>query len=212
MPAPAPQAYPQPVYAPPGYPQTGYPQGSYGVPLRPNPVAPNGMPLASFGDRLLAWLIDSAVLVGVNLVLAIPAVIGIVAVVASAVSSVQTDPVTGEVTDSPSPGLLVGPVLLIEFAWMLLAVVAAYVYHVEMFGKTGVTWGKRAMKLRLIRADDPSAPITRGVLAKRWAVQNLVGIVVPFFAWIDGLWQLWDKPYQQCLHDKAAPTMVVKVG
>jgi hypothetical protein len=28
---------------------------------------------------------------------------------------------------------------------------------------------------------------------------------------VDGLWQLWDKPFQQCLHDKAAGTVVVKL-
>ncbi|WP_426509365.1 RDD family protein [Dactylosporangium sp. McL0621] len=81
-----------------------------------------------------------------------------------------------------------------------------------LFGRTGVTWGKRAMKLQLIRLDDLAAPVDRGVLAKRWATQSLVGAVVPFFSWVDGLWQLWDKPYQQCLRDKAAGTIVVKVG
>jgi hypothetical protein len=29
---------------------------------------------------------------------------------------------------------------------------------------------------------------------------------------IDGFWQLWDKPFQQTLHDKAAQTVVVKVS
>jgi len=28
---------------------------------------------------------------------------------------------------------------------------------------------------------------------------------------VDGLWQLWDKPFQQCLHDKAAGTVGVKL-
>ncbi|MEU3454082.1 hypothetical protein ABZ671_10820 [Micromonospora sp. NPDC006766] len=28
----------------------------------------------------------------------------------------------------------------------------------------------------------------------------------------DGFWQLWDKPWQQCLHDKFAGTVVVKVA
>ena len=42
--------------------------------------------------------------------------------------------------------------------------------------------------------------------------QHIVGAVVPFLSWLDGLWQLWDKPYQQCLHDKVAQTVVVKVN
>ncbi|WP_432834010.1 RDD family protein [Dactylosporangium sp. CA-092794] len=176
------------------------------------PLAPNGMPLAGFGDRLLAFLIDGAVLFGVGLVLAIPTVIGMVAVFAGAASSLDTDPVTGEVTGSPNVGLFFGVPLLIEFGYLLVMLAAGYIYHVEMFRRTGITWGKRAMKLLLIRADDPAAPINRGVLVKRWAVQNLGGFVIPFFSYLDGLWQLWDKPYQQCLHDKAAGTIVVKAG
>ena len=34
---------------------------------------------------------------------------------------------------------------------------------------------------------------------------------MPFFSYLDGLWQLWDKPFLQTLHDKAAQTVVVKV-
>ncbi|MER7273564.1 RDD family protein [Dactylosporangium sp. NPDC000244] len=169
------------------------------------PRAPNGMPLANFGDRLVAVLIDGAVLVGVALVLAIPMFIAIFAVIAGATAAASS-------TETPNAGLLFGLPLLIELLYLVLVLAAGYVYHVEMFRRTGVTWGKRAMKLQLIRADDPSAPIGRGVLARRWATQSLVGAVVPFFSWIDGLWQLWDKPYQQCLHDKAAGTIVVKVG
>jgi uncharacterized RDD family membrane protein YckC len=162
------------------------------------------MPLANFGDRLLALLIDSAVLFGVGLVLAIPTFIGMFAAIAGAASA--------SANNNSSAGLLFGLPLLIELGYVLLIFIAQYVYHVEMFGKTGVTWGKRAMKLQLIRTDNPGAPMDRGVLAKRWAVQSLAGAVVPFFNWVDGLWQLWDKPYQQCLHDKAAGTIVVKVG
>jgi hypothetical protein len=34
----------------------------------------------------------------------------------------------------------------------------------------------------------------------------------PLAGFGDGLWQLWDKPWQQCLHDKFAGTVVVKVS
>ncbi|WP_433054942.1 RDD family protein [Dactylosporangium sp. CS-033363] len=165
------------------------------------------MPLANFGDRLLALLIDSAVLFGVGMVLAIPVFIAIFAIIAGAATTASAS--NG---DGPAPALVLGVPLLLELLLVLLIFVAAYVYHVEMFGKTGVTWGKRAMKLQILRLDSPGAPIDRGVLAKRWATQSLVGVVVPFWSWIDGLWQLWDKPYQQCLHDKAAGTIVVKAG
>ncbi|MFI5905928.1 RDD family protein [Dactylosporangium sp. NPDC051541] len=175
------------------------------MPALPVPRAPNGMPLASFGDRFLALLIDAAVLTGVALVLAIPTFIGMFLVIAASVP-------TSEGGAEPDVSLLIGVPLLIELGYFVLVLALQYVYQVEMFGKTGVTWGKRAMKLHIIRLDDPNRPMDRGTLAKRWATQNVVGLVVPFFSWLDGLWQLWDKPYQQCLHDKAAGTIVVKAG
>ena len=180
---------------------------------QPKPTAPNGAPLADFGDRFLAYLIDLAVAVGVGLVIAVPAVFGIIAVVGAQIASLDVDPETGQTVGEPNFALLLGPVLLIEFGALFLGLVASYLYHVELFpGRRAVTLGKRAMKLRVIRLDDPSAPITRGVAAKRWAMQFLVGSFVPLFSWVDGLWQLWDKPYQQCLHDKVAETVVVKVS
>ena len=40
----------------------------------------------------------------------------------------------------------------------------------------------------------------------------VAGGLIPFFSYVDGLWQLWDKPYLQTLHDKFAQTVVVKVA
>jgi uncharacterized RDD family membrane protein YckC len=86
-----------------------------------------------------------------------------------------------------------------------------YVYYVEMMFRSGQTLGKRAMKLRVVPLD-PAARLTRPVAVRRWLVQFPAGMLVPFFNYLDGLWQLWDKPYQQCLHDKFARTAVVKVS
>ncbi|MET7396401.1 RDD family protein [Dactylosporangium sp. NPDC005572] len=197
-----------PYYGPP----PGYiPQGQYVVP--PPTLAPNGQPLAGFGDRFLAYLIDVAVMFGVVIVLMIPTFIAMFAVIGASVGSIETDPETGEITDGGDLALFFGPLLAIELGFFVLLLVAYYVYYVELFpSRRGVTLGKRAMKLALVRLNDPAAPITRGVAAKRWAMQFGVGSVVPLFSWVDNLWQLWDKPWQQCLHDKVAETVVVKVS
>jgi hypothetical protein len=50
----------------------------------------------------------------------------------------------------------------------------------------------------------PSARLTR--------IMTIKPYLVLFLAIIDGLWQLWDKPYLQTRHDKAAETVVVKVS
>ena len=67
------------------------------------------------------------------------------------------------------------------------------------------------MKIKVVPLA-PGATLTRGMAAKRYLVEFPGGIFVPFFSYVDGLWQLWDKPYQQTLHDKFAQTVVVKVA
>jgi uncharacterized RDD family membrane protein YckC len=211
-------AYPQqPQHNP--YTQPSYPQGAYGVPAQayygppPVPLAPNGQPLAGFGPRLGAYLIDGVVFLVLSMAVMIPAALAMVAWVGSLATQVETDPETGAITSSPDASLFVLPLIIGYLAIIVIMVGLNYVYHVELFpSRRGVTLGKRALGLDLIRLDDPAAPITRGVAGKRWMAQYVGGVVLPFFNWIDGLWQLWDKPFQQCLHDKFAQTVVVKVN
>lgn len=214
-------SYPQPSQHNPYAqgPPPGYPQGAYGVPAQayygppPVPVAPTGQPLAGFGARLGAYLIDAIVFVTLSMLVIVPAIIAMVAWIGSQASQLETDPVTGQLVNEPDPALFVGPIILGYVAIFAVMFGLSYVYYVELFpSRRGVTLGKRALGLALIRLDDPAAPITRGVAAKRWLMQYVVAMFVPFFSWIDGLWQLWDKPFQQCLHDKVAQTVVVKVN
>ena len=60
-------------------------------------------------------------------------------------------------------------------------------------------------------ASHPARALTRQMAFKRYLVQHVATILVPGLNWIDGLWQLWDKPYRQCLHDKFAETVVIKL-
>ncbi|GAB3867916.1 RDD family protein [Dactylosporangium cerinum] len=207
----------QPQHNP--YAQPSYPQNAYGVPAQayygppPVPLAPNGQPLAGFGLRLGAYLIDGAIFFVVSMAVMIPAAFGMVAWVTALAADVETDPETGQIVSSPDVSLFVLPLIIGYAAIFVIMVGLNYVYHVELYpSRRGVTLGKRALGLDLIRLDVPGAPITRGVAGKRWLAQYVGGIVLPFFNWIDGLWQLWDKPFQQCLHDKFAQTVVVKVN
>lgn len=181
---PLPGGYPPPPgFLPPGY-----------AMVRPA-VAPDGRPLAGFGDRFVARLIDGLILGGVALVLAIPLFAVVIALL----------PPSGN-----DDGAFVLAIFGAEAAWFVLILAATYVYEVEMMYRGGQTVGKRVAKIKIIPLQ-PGAPLTRGAAAKRWLVGQIAAAFVPFFQWIDGLWQLWDKPFQQCLHDKAAGTVVVKV-
>jgi uncharacterized RDD family membrane protein YckC len=174
----------------------------------PPPLSPGGAPLADFGNRLLAHLIDVAIITGVALVVSIPAFLVFFFVFApTAVGDVNPDG-----TLPPDFfGRFIAGALLLELGVLLFILAAYYVYSVEMMWRTGQTVGKRVMKLRVVPID-PRLTLTRGMAVKRWAVQFVVGSIVPLFSYLDGLWQLWDKPFLQALHDKAAQTVVIKVS
>jgi uncharacterized RDD family membrane protein YckC len=75
----------------------------------------------------------------------------------------------------------------------------------------GQTLGKRALGTIVVTADSRSK-ISAGAAAARAAVFTLPPIILylgGFFDLLDGLWLLWDQR-RQCLHDKAARTVVVR--
>ncbi|KWV33223.1 RDD family protein [Micromonospora rifamycinica] len=218
---PHPQGYPVPPqpgpYAarPGGYPPPpgpyaglpGYPPPAPGTPPPGFPgMSPRGLPLASFGDRLLALLIDGLVVGAASLVFIVPALI----VFFQMVLPDLTTTADGRPTSDPFTNFLI-PMLVLQGVIFVVAFALSYVYQVEMMFKTGQTIGKRAMKIQVVPLD-PAATLTRAAAAKRWAVYQIGGAVIPVFSYLDGLWQLWDKPWQQCLHDKFAGTVVVKVA
>jgi uncharacterized RDD family membrane protein YckC len=114
-------------------------------------------------------------------------------------------------TSSQNPIAFILPILAAEFGFFLLSLLCQYLYTVELLVRwNGQTPGKRIMKIRVIQIQ-PGVRLTRGVAAKRFLV-TLAGAFVPLLPLLDGLWQLWDKPLRQCLHDKAAETVVVKIS
>lgn len=174
-------------------------------PPPPPPLSPGGQPLASFTDRLLAYLIDAGIFLVVALVVAVPAVVIFIVVVADDFTVAPDGTLTG-----PDFVDLLVPFLLMEAGILAVALVLTYVYYVEMMFRSGQTYGKKVMRIKVVPLD-PQATLGRSHAVKRWLVFHVAGALVPFLSYVDGLWQLWDKPYLQCLHDKFAQTVVVKV-
>ena len=168
----------------------------------PEPVTPTGLPLADFGPRLLAYLIDGLILAAVML---IPFVVVIAILIPAVVHAANTTP-PGEPVD-------VGPLVtlyLVSLAVLIpLSYLVQYLYLVVYQVRKGQTIGKRALKIRVVRLAD-GAPLDTGMANRRWLVQAGCGLI-GILALLDGLWQLWDQPYRQCLHDKWPQTTVVKV-
>lgn len=216
-----PQGYAQPGYGQPAYgqaqpwapqqpqgygaPQQGYGVQQYGAPgYGLQPTAPNGAPLADVGSRFLARLLDGLILGVIMSVVMIPLmIIYFVILLGSFSASANSD--TAAVS---GVGVLAGfGVWLVALA---LIWVIQYIYEVEMAKRTGQTIGKKALKIATVPLE-PGRQVDRGIMAKRWLVSGPASIV-PGLGLINVLWCLWDKPYRQCLHDKFARTVVIKVS
>lgn len=75
----------------------------------------------------------------------------------------------------------------------------------------GQTVGKRAVGIRVANLETGHSP-PAGYQALRSAIFALPALVPccgNIFWIVNVLWHLWDKPFQQCLHDKPAGTVVV---
>ncbi|MFE6687928.1 RDD family protein [Streptomyces sp. NPDC057743] len=185
-PPPPPGAGPPPSYGggPYGGPSAGGPYGAgeYGA----DPLA--GMPpLAHRGKRLLARIID-AILIGVPVTLIMNAIVGWVDYFST--SNVET-----------SKQATVSGVTMLVYL----------IYEGLMLTARGQTVGKMAMRIRVAMLADGAVP-TPVAGWSRAAVYTLPEIIpcCGFIFWlVNVLWCTWDKPYQQCLHDKAARTVVV---
>jgi uncharacterized RDD family membrane protein YckC len=196
----APGGYPPP----PGGPQApfGGPEGppSYGGPVPPGgwqqpiaqqPAAWHGRPLASWGTRLGAYLLDA-------LVLLIPVIVLAVVVIGVAAGSD-----TGAVVT-----------LILGFlAYLVVACLYAPILMARDGAGNGQTWGKQALGIRVIR--DGGEPMTFGWAALREvAVKGLgVGIassIIPIIPWfLNFFWPLWDDQ-NRALHDMVVSTHVVQ--
>ncbi|GAA3727085.1 RDD family protein [Salinactinospora qingdaonensis] len=185
-----PTSQPNPPFAGAGF--SGFPPGSY--------------PLADWGQRALARLIDFAILL-------IPAgglalLLGVMAVGSRALN--------GEIAAAE--------------ASRTFAIIAAVVWFLVWAGydsvciaRWGRTLGKSAMRLTVVPLSDPSGhtSVPLGRVLVRAAVFNVLNL----FNWLSSglvmlvfmlnvvflwLWPLWDKPNRQGMHDKVAGTVVVQ--
>ncbi|WP_033213079.1 RDD family protein [Kitasatospora phosalacinea] len=120
--------------------------------------------------------------------------------------------------------LIDGAVLLVPLVVISLITQAGFLYYVlaavvlvaydggMLLTQQGQTIGKKAMRLRVVSAAHGGRP-TDNELWTRAGVYGgpfLVPYVGGLFMLVNVLSQLWDKPLQQCFHDKAAKTVVVK--
>jgi uncharacterized RDD family membrane protein YckC len=195
IPAPPPPPVPPPAYPPQqqyGYPPSAYPSpygypppgygAVYGYPAPPAVGPAPGIAYAGFLVRAGAAILDG--LVFIVPLLAFITVIGAYA---------------NQDGGSNNAGVAVGVIGLVATG------LAALAYSIVLPAHGG-TWGMRALRLRVARADN-GANIGMALSFGRWLVYLGIGIVG--FGWLDVLWVIWDER-KQSLHDKAVGTLVVR--
>jgi uncharacterized RDD family membrane protein YckC len=166
------------------------PPGGWQQPIAQHPGW-SGQPLASWGSRLGATLIDW-------LVLLVPVVILTIIVVAVAAGSDTGAVVTG---------------ILGVLAYLVVAFAYAPVLMAREGVNNGQTWGKQMLGIRVVR--DNGETMSFGWAALREiAVKGLaVGIaasIIPLIPWfLNYFWPLWDDQ-NRALHDMVVSTHVVR--
>ena len=210
--------YGQPGYAQPGYGQPGYPQ-PYGSPYQPYPgggyqygpgqYGPAKDPtLAEWWQRLLGQMIDWVIVGVLTSPLWIPAFTTYVNRLRSITSHYgNLNTPAAQTAVASAGGHLFGGLFLAGLASALIMFVYDWVQH----GLWGRTIGKRALGTRVVTASGRSkiSGGAAGIRAAVFALPPIVPFVGGLFALINELWLLWDRQ-RQCLHDKAAKTVVVK--
>jgi uncharacterized RDD family membrane protein YckC len=197
-------------YAPPQH-QYGYQPPGYEWQPPPQALGPGGLPLAGPGWRLLARLIDGVIVSLISTPLTVPLYIAYFRHLIDKVDEVTAATRAGQPAPSVNPydGTTIKLLALIIAAGLLVSLL----YEVPQLAVWGQTLGKRICRVRVVPSDGgPRLGFGKAVL--RW-LGTYGGAFVPFFGGIynllDSLWLLWDRPLQQCLHDKFAKTVVVRV-
>jgi uncharacterized RDD family membrane protein YckC len=207
--------YPQPGYPQPGYGQPGYGQPApYASPYQPYPGTGYGYQakdpsLAEWWQRLLARIIDGLVLAVLILPLWIPAFSSLISKLRNINNQYAANPNSpaAQAAIKHVTGHFLGEMALVVIAGLVVAMAYDWLQH----GLWGQTLGKRALGTMVVTADTRSkiSVGTAGGRAAVYVLPPLVPFVGGLFALLNELWLLWDQQ-RQCLHDKAARTVVIK--
>lgn len=158
--------------------------------------APDRVTYASWGRRVLAYLVDGLF----SLAASIPLIVGYVMLMDEL--DLRTDPISGETVTGPqsdvssaTAGILVLGALIAFGFWLYNTVIRQ--------GRTGYSLGKAALGIRLLR-HSTGRPMGAGLCFVR-QLAHYVDSLVCYLGWF---WPLWD-PKRQTLGDKIMGTVVV---
>ncbi|NUO45625.1 MAG: RDD family protein, partial [Streptomyces sp.] len=154
---------------------------------------------AGLGKRLAARLLDTVVLLGVTAAAAVPLGTRALDHVDEKIDAAKLsgETVTVWLLDGTTSTYL-GGVLAVLLVFGVL-------YEALPTAKWGRTLGKRLLGLE-VRDIEGGEPPSFGAALRRWLVYSVPGLLA--IGVVGVVWGLFDKPWRQCWHDKAAHTFV----
>lgn len=185
-------------------PAPGHPDAS------PDPTQAHGerAPLASWGRRAGAYLLDAIPLVILTMLLL--QMLGVTAALTSAIEAGDA----GAIDEANAMVAALSPTgMAITVANLLFAALYNIGFHVAR----GATPGKMLVGIRVRQVERDRNPVLSQA-SIRWLVQfgpgvlnglPLIGMLSGFFSIADHLWPIWDAE-SQALHDKVGRTLVVR--
>jgi uncharacterized RDD family membrane protein YckC len=158
--------------------------------------APTRVVYASWGRRVLGYLVDAFF----STVVSIPLIIGYVMLVRGL--ELRTDPVTGQTVTGPGSEVSDTTVVFLVIGSAL--VIAFFLWNsVVRQGRTGYTLGKTVVGIRLVK-HATGEPLGAGLCFVR-QLAHYVDSLVCYLGWF---WPLWDAK-RQTLADKIMSSVVV---
>lgn len=154
---------------------------------------------AGLGKRLVARLVDTLVLAAVTGAAAVPLGVRALDHVNEKIDAAK---LTGETV---TVWLLDGTTSVYLGIVLAVLLVFGIVYEALPTAKWGRTLGKKLLGLD-VRDIEGGEPPTYGAAVLRWLVYSVPGLLA--FGIVGVVWGLFDKPWRQCWHDKAAHTFV----
>ncbi len=160
----------------------------YTQPAYPPPVPFGGY--ASWGDRVVGYIIDQVIVGGVMLLLFL-----VLGGFFGAIAGMAGD----------NSGFAGGMCCVLLIIFPVASLIVGLYNRVYLVSQRGYSIGQGVMKLKVIDANGHL--LTQGNAAIRLLVQVALGFI-PFAGMLDLLWPLWDDR-NQTLHDKAVGCFVI---
>ncbi|MFP1626883.1 RDD family protein [Streptomyces sp. 5K101] len=154
---------------------------------------------ASLGKRFAARLIDTLVLGALVGAVAVPVVLSALAHIDDKIEAAKLSGETVTVwlidgTTAGQLGIVLGTLLVL-----------GALYEALPTAKWGRTLGKKLCGVKVLDIESHEPP-PFGAALRRWLVYGVLGVLV--LGVLNVLWCLFDRPWRQCWHDKAAHTFV----